>query len=225
MISSICRAWPALVLALALAVRLWGIDWQLPYALYFDEQKYAERAGAAVRGQLPDRADFRNPSLFRHFLMLEYRILAVVQPSGDGQDDVRELSVVQLGLARITSAVLGALACLLTALAAATPGAHVLGRAGRVSGGPGNGPDDGAGAAPRPPLPLRRERRASHVRHGGQGCTGAPRRWSDRTAEISSWRASWPVWLSPRNTTSEWCWRCRWWRRCGRSWLRPSPPS
>jgi hypothetical protein len=107
------RVWPVLVLV-ALGVRLWGIGWQLPAALYFDEMKYVDRAGAAVRGQPPDVADFRNPTLFRHVLEVEYRLAALVHPIAD----VREAAVFQLGLARVTSAVLGAGACLLTGLAA-----------------------------------------------------------------------------------------------------------
>jgi 4-amino-4-deoxy-L-arabinose transferase-like glycosyltransferase len=109
------RAWPVLVLGVALAVRLWGIGWQLPAALYFDEMKYADRASATVRGQPPDIADFRNPTLFRHVLEAEYRLANLVHAS----PDVREAAVFQLGLARITSAILGSLACLLAALAAA----------------------------------------------------------------------------------------------------------
>jgi len=61
-----------MVLAVALAVRLWGIGWQLPAALYFDEMKYVERAGATVRGQPRETVDFRNPTLFRHLLEVEW---------------------------------------------------------------------------------------------------------------------------------------------------------
>jgi len=113
--TTLWRGWPALVLVLALATRLWGIDWQAPATLYFDELKYVERAGATVRGQPLEVADFRNPTLFRHLLEAEYRLAALVHPI----DDVRQASNVQLALARVTSAVLGAAACLLTALAAA----------------------------------------------------------------------------------------------------------
>src|SRR5205085_997225 len=77
--------------------------------------KYVDRAGATVRGQPPDAADFRNPTLFRHVLEIEYRLANLVRPAAD----VREMAVFQLSLARITSAILGALACLLTALATA----------------------------------------------------------------------------------------------------------
>jgi 4-amino-4-deoxy-L-arabinose transferase-like glycosyltransferase len=119
-IARIVRAWPAWVLLVALTVRLWGIGWQLPAALYFDEMKYVERAGAAVHGQPPDDADFRNPTLFRHFLELEYGLAGLGNPG----TDPREAAISQLALARITSAILGALACLLTGLATAILGAR-----------------------------------------------------------------------------------------------------
>jgi 4-amino-4-deoxy-L-arabinose transferase-like glycosyltransferase len=104
-----------MVLAVALAVRLWGIGWQLPAALYFDEMKYVERAGATVRGQPRETVDFRNPTLFRHFLEVEYRLVGLFHPDAAG----RPLAVFQLAAARVTSAVFGAVACLLTGLAAA----------------------------------------------------------------------------------------------------------
>ncbi|MCC6177246.1 MAG: phospholipid carrier-dependent glycosyltransferase [Chloroflexi bacterium] len=102
---------------MALLVRLWGIDWQLPAALYFDELKYVEWAGAMSADRPPETTDFRNPSLYRHLLALEYRAANLIQPSGD----VRSTAVLHLWLARLTSAILGALACVLTGLT----GAHL----------------------------------------------------------------------------------------------------
>lgn len=128
------RGWPGLVLAVALAVRLWGIDWQLPAALDFDELDYVERAGGAVRGDPPDPIDFRNPTLFWHGLEDEYRLAAFVHPI----PDVREAAVFQLALARVTSAVLGAAACLLTGLTAARLATAVRSSVGahKLVGGP-----------------------------------------------------------------------------------------
>ena len=106
--------WPWLVLALALAPRLWGIGWQLPSALHFDELKYVEWAGAAAAGEQV-QTDFRNPSLYRHLLLAEYRVAGLLGVTDDG----RSTAILQFHLARVTSAVFGAVACVLTALAAA----------------------------------------------------------------------------------------------------------
>src|SRR3712207_215337 len=106
--------WPWLVLAVALATRLWGIGWQLPSALHYDELKYVEWAGAVAAGEQTE-TDFRNPSLYRHLLLAEYRLAALLGAT----DDDRSTAILQFHLARATSAVFGAVACLLTALAAA----------------------------------------------------------------------------------------------------------
>ncbi len=106
--------WPWLVLVVALATRLWGIGWQLPSALHYDELKYVEWAGAAVAGEQVD-TDFRNPSLYRHLLLVEYWLAGLLGFTEDG----RSTAILQFHLARVTSAVFGAGACMLTALAAA----------------------------------------------------------------------------------------------------------
>lgn len=102
------------MLALALAPRLWGVGWQLPSALYFDELKYVEWAGSMAAGRATE-TDFRNPSLYRHLLHFEYRAAALIMPSRDE----RATALLQFLLARTTSGLLGALACVLTGLAAA----------------------------------------------------------------------------------------------------------
>jgi hypothetical protein len=106
--------WPWLVLALALAPRLWGIGWQLPSALHFDELKYVQWAGAVAAGE-DVQTDFRNPSLYRYLLVAEYRVAGLLGIT----DDDRSTAILQFHLARVTSAVFGAVACVLTALAAA----------------------------------------------------------------------------------------------------------
>ena len=102
------------MLLIALATRLWGIDWQLPAALYFDEMKYVAWAGEAKADASASVEDLRNPTLFHHLLQLEYAVASVARRGAS----VQETAVSELRLARVTSAVLGALACLLTALAA-----------------------------------------------------------------------------------------------------------
>ncbi|MCC7368568.1 MAG: glycosyltransferase family 39 protein [Chloroflexi bacterium] len=102
------------MLSLALFVRLWGIDWQLPAALYFDELKYVAWAGNAKSDATAAVSDLRNPTFFHHLLQAEYAVAAVVRRGTTTQ----EIAVSELWLARLTSALLGGLACLLTAFAA-----------------------------------------------------------------------------------------------------------
>ena len=107
--------WVAIVFALALAARLWGIGWQLPDALYYDELKYVSWAAAQVDDRALSRTDFRNPSLYRRLLAAEYRIVDAVAPDRDDE----QVAVRRLLIARVTTAVLGAGTVVLTALAAA----------------------------------------------------------------------------------------------------------
>ena len=109
------RGWLAIVFVVALAARLWGIDWQLPDALYYDELKYVSWASAWVDDRALSRTDFRNPSLYRRLLAAEFRLADLVAPD---QDDHR-LAVRRLLIARVTIAVFGAGAVAFTALAAA----------------------------------------------------------------------------------------------------------
>ncbi|MFN8633557.1 MAG: glycosyltransferase family 39 protein [Chloroflexota bacterium] len=104
------------MLAIALATRLWGIDWQLPAALYFDEMKYVAWAGGAKDDAGTTVTDLRNPTLYHHLLQVEYAVAALVRPDVGAQ----QTAVFELHLARVTNAVLGALACLATAFAAAS---------------------------------------------------------------------------------------------------------
>jgi hypothetical protein len=101
------------VLVVALGLRLWGIEWQLPAALYFDEMKYVAWAGGAKDDASQTVSDLRNPTLFHHLLQAEYAVATLVQRSATPQ----QVAVSELWLARMTSAILGGLACLLTALA------------------------------------------------------------------------------------------------------------
>ena len=98
----VVTGWPWLILYVALFVRLWGITWQLPALLYRDELKYAGWAGAVADDRGPDRTDFRNPSLYRHMLLLEYRLVNAVDPVRSTRDE----AVRRTSLARLTSAVL-----------------------------------------------------------------------------------------------------------------------
>ena len=107
--------WGRLIFCLALALRLWGVNWQLPALLYPDEGKYVEWAAAVADDRPLDHTDFRNPSLYRHLLLLEYRASEALAPLSDA----RSRAVRRTVLARVTSAVMGAGAAALTGLAAA----------------------------------------------------------------------------------------------------------
>jgi hypothetical protein len=95
-------------------VRFWGVDWQLPAALYFDEMKYVAWAGEAKSDASASVTDLRNPTLYHHLLQAEYAVAALFHRDSTAQ----ETAVFELRLARLTSAILGALACWLTGLAA-----------------------------------------------------------------------------------------------------------
>jgi hypothetical protein len=102
------------VVALALALRLWGITWQLPSALYYDEMYYLRWAAAVAEGRRPPETDYRNPLLSRHIHIWEMRIAQRLFPIADN----RQRAEFQLLMARVSTAVLGAGAAVLAALAA-----------------------------------------------------------------------------------------------------------
>ena len=110
----VMRLWPSLILAVALSTRLWAVDWQLA-ALYFDEMKYVDWANRAVGGGPQLVSDLRNPTVYHHLLQVQYALTSLGRT--DRSDE--ETSIFRLALARVTSAFLGAVACLLTGLAAA----------------------------------------------------------------------------------------------------------
>jgi hypothetical protein len=103
------------IFLLAFGLRLWAPPWQVPSALYTDEGKYvlaAERSAQGAQGQDEEPTDFRNPSLFRHLLNLEYRLVSLLSPS-EPVDEVgagRGLPARRLFIARLTVALLGAAA-------------------------------------------------------------------------------------------------------------------
>ncbi|MCC7106142.1 MAG: glycosyltransferase family 39 protein [Chloroflexi bacterium] len=121
--------WPAAggwlvvgVFLLALLPRVWTFDWQLPSALYFDELKYVTRA-VRFGSSDPNEVDFRNPSLFRHLLSGEFAVLGMVSPAYlPPTPATREQASIgaRLAAARITVAILGALAVALLYLTAAS---------------------------------------------------------------------------------------------------------
>jgi hypothetical protein len=99
---------------LALAVRLWGINWQLPSALYYDEMYYLRWAAAVAEGRRAPETDYRNPLLSRHIHIWEMRLAQRLFPIADD----RQRAEFQLLMARVSTAVMGAGAVVLAALSA-----------------------------------------------------------------------------------------------------------
>ena len=69
------RAVLAVVLVLALGIRLWGLDWQLPWQFHPDEGHYTWKAMELIERDSLNPRYFRNPSLFTYLLLGEYKLL------------------------------------------------------------------------------------------------------------------------------------------------------
>ena len=97
-------------MALAAALRLWGAAWQLPDQLNHDELRWVISATSGPAGLGQEAFDYRNPSLFRHLLELEYRLLPPPgeQAGSEAGPADRDLLAPRTLLARLTAALLGA---------------------------------------------------------------------------------------------------------------------
>jgi hypothetical protein len=103
----------AAVVVVALAVRLWGLGWQLPWQFHPDEGHYTWKAIDLISQETLNPKYFRNPSLFTYVLLAEYRLLGFQPPKSD------ELAATADGLfrppsgvayvGRLTSALMGVL--------------------------------------------------------------------------------------------------------------------
>lgn len=128
----------ALIVFCALALRLWGIGFGLPELYHPDEPAYVLQALGVGRG-LPDGLTFANPPLFKYLLLAEYAVAyafeRVTGQSHSAAEFVEHFHAdpsLRYLMARVTSAVVGAL----TALAAAALGNQVGGtRVGLAAGG------------------------------------------------------------------------------------------
>ncbi|MCC7372244.1 MAG: glycosyltransferase family 39 protein [Chloroflexi bacterium] len=106
----------ALVAAVALTVRLWGIGWQLPYQFHPDEGHYTWKAMDLISQDTLNPKYFRNPSLFTYLLLGEYKLLGFQPPRLDEQAATTDgllrppSGVAYVG--RVTSAILGVLTVL-----------------------------------------------------------------------------------------------------------------
>ena len=103
----------AAVAVLALAVRLWGLGWQLPWQFHPDEGHYTWKAIDLMSQETLNPKYFRNPSLFTYVLLAEYRLLGFQPPKLDEQAATADglfrppSGVAYVG--RLTSALMGVL--------------------------------------------------------------------------------------------------------------------
>lgn len=109
------RGWPpalavGAVLLLALGLRVWSVDWQLPWQFHPDEGHYVWKAVDIVQDGNLNPKYFRNPSLFTYLLALQLKLLdlAGLAQRGliEGVETLRPPSLYVL-LGRVTSALLG----------------------------------------------------------------------------------------------------------------------
>ncbi|MFN8636380.1 MAG: glycosyltransferase family 39 protein [Chloroflexota bacterium] len=110
------------IVALGLAVRLWGIDWQLPWQFHPDEGHYSWKAMDLIGQDTLNPKYFRNPSLQTYLFLAEYRLLGFQASKADEQAATadglfRPPSGVAF-VARVTVAIFGALTVLALAWAA-----------------------------------------------------------------------------------------------------------
>jgi 4-amino-4-deoxy-L-arabinose transferase-like glycosyltransferase len=101
------------VVVLALAVRLWGLDWQLPWQFHPDEGHYSWKAMDLLSQETLNPKYFRNPSFMTYVLLAEYRLLGFQPPRLDDRAATADgLFRPPSGVAfvgRLTSALLGVL--------------------------------------------------------------------------------------------------------------------
>ena len=70
-------ALPAILL-LGLALRLWGIGWQLPWEFHPDEGHYVWKAVGMVQDGNLNPKYFRNPSLYTYLLFVQFKLLSAL---------------------------------------------------------------------------------------------------------------------------------------------------
>src|SRR6266508_252210 len=104
------------IFVLALGLRLWGADWQLPFAFHPDEGHYVWKAEEMFREGHLNPKYFRNPSLFTYTILGELRlleVLGVAQPRAEGGQGLLAAPSIYLILGRWSSAILGGLTALI----------------------------------------------------------------------------------------------------------------
>ncbi len=99
------------IFVIALVVRFWSLDWQLPFALHPDEGHYVWKAEEMFRNSDLNPRYFRNPSLFTYTILGELKLgelLGALQPRAEAGEGLFQAPSVYMYLGRATSALLGA---------------------------------------------------------------------------------------------------------------------
>lgn len=115
----------ALIFAVALLLRLWGIDFGLPYEFHADEEQYVRQAASmGVRGLQPTW--WNNPPFYKYLYFVEFGALyaagkaaGVYASAAEFGDQLTFDPTLLYTLARATTAVLGAVTVIVQALAGA----------------------------------------------------------------------------------------------------------
>ena len=101
----VARALVGGLLALGLGLRLWGLDWGLPWAFHPDEVNYVDRAQELITSGSLNPRYFENPSLLTYLIALELVVVRVLGPlAGPLRFDLPATAYL---LARLDSALLG----------------------------------------------------------------------------------------------------------------------
>jgi 4-amino-4-deoxy-L-arabinose transferase-like glycosyltransferase len=90
---------------LGLALRVWGLNWGLPWAFLSDEKHYVDRANEMLKTGDPNPHYFRNPSLLTYLIIGELHVIRLLGPlAGPLASDVPGSANL---LARLDSALIG----------------------------------------------------------------------------------------------------------------------
>ena len=68
------------ILALALGLRLWGLNWGLPWGFHWDEIRYVDVAQEMLRTGDPNPRYFKNPSLLTYLIAGELLVARALGP-------------------------------------------------------------------------------------------------------------------------------------------------
>src|SRR4051794_13622591 len=72
------------IVALAFALRLWSLDFQLPWQFHPDENHYVLKAVSMVQDGNLNPKYFRNPSLYTYLLYAQFKALNLAGITFDG---------------------------------------------------------------------------------------------------------------------------------------------
>ncbi|NTW00953.1 MAG: phospholipid carrier-dependent glycosyltransferase [Oscillochloris sp.] len=123
-------AWlaPLLIFALALALRLWALNWGLPYVEHSDEPHYVEVVVNMVRNSDPDPHFFRHPSLVFYLLTIATRAYGWLMIQSGQYVSLQDLPSKTYAFTTSSGLYIWNRACLAILGALAAPAVYLLGR-------------------------------------------------------------------------------------------------